>query len=261
MEQGAVDRLFDLIRVLRGENGCPWDREQTVEDILSDLVEEAYELQRARANSSPEEVFEETGDVLFVLVFAVALLHEKDPSFTIERIAEHAHAKIKRRHPHVFGGEEAKDSRESLAHWDRIKAEEKSERHGERPPLSEVPANLSPIRRAEKIQRIAAKSGFDWPDAAGIVAKIREETAEVEALLGTGRETELAEEVGDLYFSVTNLSRFLDIDGEASLTRANAKFVARYRAMAEIARRDGHRIEDLTLEQMDRYWEEAKKRG
>jgi MazG family protein len=261
MEQSAVDKLLDLIRVLRAEDGCPWDREQTVEDILSDLVEEAYELQWARASSSPEEVFEETGDVLFVLVFAIALLHEKDPSFTIERIAEHAHAKIKRRHPHVFGGEEARDSRESLAHWDRIKAEEKKERPGGRPSLSDVPANLSPIRRAEKIQRVAAKSGFDWPDAAGIIAKIREETAEVEALLGGARETELEEEIGDLYFSVANLSRFLDIDGEASLTRANAKFVARYRAMEEIALRDGHRIEELTLEQMDRYWEEAKKRG
>jgi len=260
MEQGAVDKLFELIRVLRGENGCPWDREQTVEDILSDLIEEAYELQWARANSSQEEVFEETGDVLFVLVFAIALLQEKDPSFTIERIAAHAHAKITRRHPHVFGSDVAETSRESLAHWDRIKAEEKKEKPGGSASLADVPANLSPIRRAEKIQRIAAKSGFDWPDAAGILAKIREEVIEVEALLGAGRPAELAGEIGDLYFSVTNLSRFLDIDGEASLTRANAKFVARYRAMEEIARSDGHRLGDLSIEEMDRYWEEAKKR-
>ena len=261
MERSAVDSLFDLIRVLRGDNGCPWDREQTVEDILSDLVEEAYELQWARASLSTEEVFEETGDVLFVLVFAIALLQEKDPSFTMERIAESAHAKIKRRHPHVFGKEVAESSRDSLAHWDRIKAEERKEKPGAGASLSDVPASLSPIRRAEKIQRIAAKSGFDWPDAAGIVAKIREEASEVEALLGAGRPAELAEEIGDLYFSVTNLSRFLDIDGEASLTRASAKFVTRYRAMEEFACRDGHRFADLTLEDMDRYWEEAKKRG
>jgi tetrapyrrole methylase family protein/MazG family protein len=260
MEQNAVDRLFDLVRVLRGEKGCPWDREQTVEDILSDLVEEAYELQWARAKSAAEDVFDETGDVLFVLVFAIALLHEKDPSFTVERVASHAHAKIVRRHPHVFGGEEARDSRESLAHWDRIKAEEKQERPAEKPSFADVPANLPPIRRAERLQRIAAKSGFDWPDAAGIIAKIREEAAEVEALLGAGRKAQLAEEIGDLYFSVANLSRFLGIDGEASLALANAKFVARYLAMEELALRDGHRIEELSLDEMDRYWEEAKRR-
>ena len=261
MEPGAVDRLFDLIRALRAEDGCPWDREQTVEDILSDLVEETYELQWARASLSSEDVFDEAGDVLFVLVFAIALLQEKDPSFTIEGIAEHAYEKIKRRHPHVFAGEVAGTSVESLAHWDRVKAEEKKGKPGGEASLTEVPRNLSPIRRAEKIQRVAAKSGFDWPDAAGILAKIREEVAEVEDLLGTGRPQELAEEVGDLYFSVANLSRFLDIDGEASLARANAKFVARYRAMTELARRDGHALEDLTLEEMDRYWEEAKKQG
>jgi len=259
MEPGAVDRLFDLIRALRGENGCPWDREQTVEDILSDLVEETYELQWARASLSSEDVFDEAGDVLFVLVFAIALLQEKDPSFTIEGIAEHAYEKIKRRHPHVFAGEVAGTSVESLAHWDRVKAEEKKGTPGEKPSIAGVPRNLSPIRRAEKIQRIAAKSGFDWPDAAGILAKIREEVAEVEDLLGAGRPQDLAEEVGDLYFSVANLSRFLDIDGEASLARATAKFVARYHAMEELARRDGRAIEDLTLEEMDRYWEEAKK--
>jgi MazG family protein len=261
MEPGAVDRLFDLIRVLRGENGCPWDREQTVEDILSDLVEEAYELQWARASLSRDDVFEETGDVLFVLVFAIALLSEKDPSFTIERIADHAYAKIRRRHPHVFGNEVAETSRESLAHWDRIKAEEKNETPRDRSGFRDVPANLSPIRRAEKLQKIAAKSGFDWPDSAGILDKIREEIVEVEALLGAGDPRALAEEIGDLYFSVTNLSRFLDVDGEASLVRANAKFVARYEAMKALAWRDGHRLEDLTLEQMDRYWEEAKKLG
>jgi tetrapyrrole methylase family protein/MazG family protein len=261
MEPNAVDGLFDLIRVLRGENGCPWDREQTVEDILSDLIEEAYELQWARASLSSEDVFDEAGDVLFVLVFAIALLQEKDPSFTIEQIAEHAYAKIKRRHPHVFADEVAETSGESLAHWDRVKAEEKKDKPGEEPSITGVPRNLSPIRRAEKIQRIAAKSGFDWPDAAGILAKIREEVAEVEDVLGAGRPQELAEEIGDLYFAVSNLSRFLDIDGEASLARANAKFVARYRAMEALARRDGHVLEDLTLKEMDRYWEEAKKRG
>lgn len=260
MGNGSLDNLFDLIRTLRGENGCPWDRAQTVEDILSDLVEEAYELQWAQAHLSWDDVFEETGDVLFVLVFAIALLREKGPDFTFERIAAHAYEKIKRRHPHVFGDAVAKTATESLSHWNRVKAEEKRAKPRGEEVLSDIPGNLSPIRRAEKMQRLAAQSGFDWPAASGILQKIREEVAEVEEHLGSAASPELAEEIGDLFFSVINLSRFFHIDGEAALTRANAKFGARYTTMEELARRDGHALKDMTLEEMDRYWEEAKKK-
>ncbi len=265
MERGPLDELFGLVRFLRGENGCPWDRAQTVDTILSDLIEEAYELQWARAGLSSRDVFEETGDVLFVLVFAVALLQETDPSFDLDNVASHAYEKIKRRHPHVFGDAVAKTPTESLTHWNRIKAEEKKGEPQVTRTFSDVPGNLPPLRRADKIQRIAADAGFDWPDAAGIIAKIREELHEVEELLAGGARRDAApqivEEIGDLFFSVSNLSRFLDIDPEQSLTRANSKFVARYRAMEDLARRDGRRVEDLTLGEMDRYWEEAKKQG
>jgi MazG family protein len=265
MEGGPIDKLFDLVRYLRGENGCPWDRAQTVDTILSDLIEEAYELQWARANLSSRDVFEESGDVLFVLVFAIALLHETDPAFDLERIAEHAFEKIKRRHPHVFGDAVAKTPTESLTHWNRIKAEEKKDELHAKRTFADVPGNLPPLRRADRIQRIAADAGFDWPDAAGIIAKIREEIDEVEELLtGASRQgapPRIAEEIGDLFFSVSNLSRFLDIDPELSLAHANSKFVARYRAMEDLARRDGRRLEDLTLEELDRYWEQAKKQS
>ncbi len=259
MEQQPLDALFDLIRTLRGEDGCPWDRAQTVEDILSDLVEEAYELQWAQAHHPSDDVFEETGDVLFVLVFAIALLREKDPQFTIERIAAHAHDKIIRRHPHVFGDAVAKTTADSLSHWNRIKAEERSARPQSERPFSDIPGNLSPIRRAEKMQQLAAGFGFDWPAASGILQKIREEVTEVEEHISAGPSPRLVEEVGDLFFSVINLSRFFRIDGEAALTAANAKFGARYTAMQEFARRDGRVFRDLTLDEMDRYWEEAKK--
>lgn len=261
MGNGALDRLFDLIRTLRGENGCPWDKAQTVEDILSDLVEEAYELQWAQAHHTSNEVFEETGDVLFVLTFAIALLGEKDPAFHVERIAAHAHDKIKRRHPHVFGDAVARTPTESLSHWNRVKAEEKRAKPPSGEPFSDIPGNLSPIRRAEKMQRLAAESGFDWPAASGILDKIREEVAEVEEHIASGPSPRLTEEVGDLFFSVINLSRFFHIDGEAALTAANAKFSSRYAAMEELARRDGRALGDLTLDEMDRYWEEAKKKG
>ena len=260
MDDGSLAGLFDLIRLLRSERGCPWDRAQTVDDILSDLIEEAYELQWARARGADDEVFEETGDVLFVLAFAIALLQEKDPAFTLERVARHAYEKIKRRHPHVFGDASATTPGESVVHWDRVKTEERSGDCAGLPSPKDVPANLPPIRRAEKMQRYAAKAGFDWRDPAGILDKIREEVGEVETLLHQHPTPRIAEEIGDLFFSVVNLSRFLGIDAESAFASANAKFAARYDAMAALVRRDGHRLQDLTLEEMDRYWEEAKHR-
>jgi MazG family protein len=253
-----IERLFELIAQLRGEDGCPWDRVQTVENILSDLVEEAYELQWAQVRGNPGEVFEETGDVLFVLSFAIALIQEKDPDFGFDRIAEHAYEKIKRRHPHVFGDAVANNASESVAHWDRIKAEEKSGKPHAGPLFADLPGNLSAIRRAEKIQKRAARTGFDWDDPAGILDKIREELGEVEELLHGGDAARISEEVGDLYFSVVNLSRFLGIDGEAALTRTNSKFIERYEAMEKLARKEGRSLDGMTLEEMDRYWDKAK---
>lgn len=260
MENGSLSKLFDLIRHLRSEQGCPWDRAQTVDDILSDLVEEAYELQWAHARGAPDEVFEETGDVLFVLAFAIALMQEKDPGVTVDKIADHAREKITRRHPHVFGGATAATPGESLVHWNAVKAGERRDKPAEDRSPSKVPANFSPIRTAEMMQKRAAEAGFDWGDPAGILDKIREEVAEVEAVIRRPSDPKIAEEVGDLFFSVVNLSRFLDIDAEAAFAAANAKFAARYDAMTALVQRDGRRMGDLTLDEMDRYWEEAKRR-
>ncbi|MEJ2722807.1 MAG: MazG family protein [bacterium] len=199
MEETNLEKLFTLIRKLRGEGGCPWDRAQTLDDILSDLIDEAYELQWAQSRRSTAEVHEEIGDVLFVLTFAIALVQEKDPSVTVENIASDVHAKIKRRHPHVFGDAVATTTSESLAHWNRIKAEEKD---GQASLFSGVADDLPPMRKADKIQRLAADRGFDWPDTTGILRKIREEANEVEASLGGGSEERIREEIGDLFFSV-----------------------------------------------------------
>ncbi len=260
MQRSSIDKLFDLIRTLRGEGGCPWDRAQTVADILADLIDEAQELQWAEVQNSREEIFEETGDVLFVLAFAIALLQERDPSFTIERIADHAHEKIVRRHPHVFGDAVARTESESLAHWNRIKGEEERSKTAKRRTFSDIPGSLGPIQRAERMQMIAAEKGFDWPDVSGILDKIQEELDEVEERIRQGSTADIAEEIGDLFFSVVNLSRFLKIDSQTALARANAKFLSRYSAMEEFARRDGRNLADLTLEEMDRYWEKTKKK-
>jgi len=258
MKNGPLDKLFELVRVLRGKNGCPWDRAQKVEDILSDLIEETYELQWAEAHDSQQDVLEEMGDVVFVLVFAMVLIEENDPSFTLERAANHAYDKIKRRHPHVFGDATAKNQVESLDHWNRVKMEEKRERPSPIPSFAGIPGNLPPIRRAEKIQQHAAKSGFDWPNTSGILKKIREEVEELEVAMNQRAEPDIREELGDLFFAIINLSRFLEVDGEEALTNANAKFARRFSTMEEFARRDGHQLKDLTLEEMDFYWERTK---
>lgn len=255
MDNGPLQKLFDLLAVLRGEDGCPWDRAQTTGNILSDLVEEAYELQWAQTQGDDEELLDEMGDVVFVTAFAIALIQEKDPSFTLERITRYAYDKIKRRHPHVFGDAVANTKEEVLTHWERIKALEKGEDSGGA--MSDIPGGLPPLRMAETIQRRAARQGFDWQDAAGVLAKIREELDEVEAALdSTGDKTR--EEIGDLLFSIINLTRFLHIDTEQALTSANAKFIARYRKMEQLATADGHDLTALTLDEMESYWQRAK---
>jgi MazG family protein len=256
--ENPFHRLSRLIRILRGDSGCPWDREQTFDDVLPSLIEEAYELEWANAQHSRDEVVEELGDVLFVLFFAIEILAETDENVTIERIAARAYDKIKRRHPHVFGDEKAETTSQSLFHWNRMKEEEKNAKAPDRSALAGVPDNLSPIRRSETLQRHAAKIGFDWPDTTGIIAKLREEVDEIDRCLADGSKDKIKEEIGDLFFSVTNLSRFLDIDGESSIERANAKFQDRFRKMEALILADGKTLQSLTLEEMDIYWDQVK---
>jgi MazG family protein len=253
----AIRQLFGLIARLRGENGCPWDREQKLEDILSDLVEEAYELEWAR-QQHPGELFEEMGDVLFLVCFAIAIKQESDPEFTIDRIARHAHDKIYNRHPHVFGDAKADTPDESLVHWERIKAEERAQKNANGPVFDGVAANLPPMRLAEKVQERAASVGFDWDDPSGIIAKLREEIDELEVSLAHDSREEIKEELGDLLFSVINMTRFLNIDASGALNSTTSKFITRFRCMEEMIHADGRNLRDMTLDEMDRYWDRAK---
>jgi tetrapyrrole methylase family protein/MazG family protein len=260
MENGALQKLFDILETLRGDEGCPWDRSQKIEDILSDLIEEAYELEWANVTGSPEAVLEEMGDVLFVACFAIALVREKDPAFTLENITSGAYEKIKRRHPHVFGKESARTKEEGLAHWNRMKSEERRDKELDESAVGDVPASFSPIRKAERIQKLAAGVNFDWPDASGVIAKIREEVDELEHGLRENSEDIVREELGDLLFSVVNLCRFLNVDGEQALTQTNAKFSRRFQEMERLIREDSCHLQDLSLDEMDQYWERAKER-
>jgi tetrapyrrole methylase family protein/MazG family protein len=265
-DEDAIERLLGLIRTLRGENGCPWDRAQKIEDILSDLIEEAYELDWA-SRQRVQELFEELGDVLFLVCFAVAIQNETDPRFTIARLAQHAHDKIYRRHPHVFGDAKAETPDESIVHWERIKSEERAGRKSDADAgagagaglFDDVAGNLPPMRRAEKVQERAASVGFDWDDVSGIVAKLREEIGEVEESLSSGSRDQVREELGDLLFSAINLTRFLNVDASSALNATTAKFMVRFRRMEELIRADGRQLAAMTLDEMDVYWERAKK--
>jgi MazG family protein len=242
VKNDELRKLSDLIDVLRAEDGCPWDRAQKPADILSDLVEEVYELQWAYAERQREAIREELGDVIFVLVFALKLLREEYPEISLGEVTSAVHDKIYRRHPHVFGDDTARTQEEGLAHWNRMKAMEGKTRQDDA--FADIPGMLPPIRRAEKIQRRAADVGFDWTDTAGIFGKIREEIDEVEAALQSRRDR-ITDELGDLFFAVINLSRFLNVDGEKALTGANAKFISRFLKMEKLAAADGRHLASM----------------
>ncbi|MDH3197040.1 MAG: nucleoside triphosphate pyrophosphohydrolase [Candidatus Krumholzibacteria bacterium] len=257
MPSDSLQTVLDLIGTLRGPGGCPWDRAQSLEDILSDLVEEAYELEWAAARHGDAETLDEMGDVLFLLCFAVSVKRETNPSFTLDAIAGHAHEKIKSRHPHVFGDETAATPEESIAHWERAKARERAAGPGAGA-LAGVAGNLPPLRHAQKIQQRAASVGFDWERTEDIVAKIREELAELEDALRQGAGDAIRHEVGDLLFSVVNVARFLRIDSEAALVTTTSRFVRRFEALERLIADDGRRLSDMTLAEMDVYWERVK---
>lgn len=252
----ALAPLFELIARLRAPDGCPWDRAQHLDDVLSDLIEEAYELEWAGAHYGDPEVLDEMGDVVFLVCFALSIKRESSPDFTLDRIAAHVHDKITSRHPHVFGNARADTPGESVVHWERIKSEERARKGAGA--LDGVAGNLPPLRHAVKIQERAGAVGFDWDEAAGTVAKLREEVDELEAALRSRIREDVEDEMGDVIFAAANVSRFLKIDADEVLRHSTSKFIRRFNIMEAMIRADGRRFEDMTLADMNAYWNRAK---
>lgn len=251
----GLARLKQIVHDLRSPGGCPWDQEQTHVSLGSNLIEEAYETLEALQSDDTEHMREELGDLLLQVVLHGEIASETD-RFNLDTIAHGISEKLIRRHPHVYGNSDVSNTTAVLKQWDEIKRAEK----GNRPQafLDGITKALPALTRAAKLQKKAAKVGFDWPDTSGILGKIREELAETEAELTAGNEAGIAEEIGDLLFSVVNLARKLGHDSEILLTAASTKFTTRFHQME--AALDGKQIPlgQATMEQMEAEWRAAK---
>jgi MazG family protein len=252
----GIDQLTDIIAKLRGPGGCPWDREQTHASLRAGLIEEAYEVVEAINNADDANLREELGDLLLQSIFHAQIAAEEG-RFNFDDVARGIAEKLIRRHPHVFGEDRCADAAEVLRKWDDIKRAEKGGRANSA--LDGVSSGLPALMRAEKVQKKAARVGFDWSETAPVVAKIREEIAEVEAELAQGSSAKIEEEIGDLLFSVVNLARKLKVDGETALQRATDKFATRFRQVEALARERGLALEKLTLAELDALWDEVKR--
>lgn len=245
--------LKRLIKALRSEGGCPWDREQTHESIRRNFLEEAYEAVEAIDEKNAEHLQEELGDVLLQVIFH-AEMEEERGVFDLDAVADGTCKKLILRHPHVFGDVSVNGTCEVLENWDAIKRIEKNQGTVESA-MQSIAKSLPALWRAEKVQKKAAKVGFDWKDAGGAFDKLLEEFEELKA---ARTPEEQAEEFGDLLFSVVNISRFLKIDPEDALHSACEKFISRFGKVERAAENDGRRLSDMTIAEMDKLWDYAK---
>ena len=255
--------LIDIMARLRTPKvGCPWDLEQDFSTIAPYTIEEAYEVADAIERGDFDDLKDELGDLLLQVVFHAQMAAEEG-RFAFADVVEAITTKLIRRHPHVFGGADAANALDVRANWEQIKAEEKLERgarNGSEGILADVPLALPALLRAEKLQRRAGDVGFDWNDPRAVIAKLREEITELEDELSRGghERSRLEDELGDLLFAVANLARHLRIEPEGALRRANAKFVRRFGYIEEQLSRAGKRLGEVSLDEMEALWIEAK---
>lgn len=258
-EKADFEKLVAIMRRLRAPGGCPWDAEQTHESLKRYLLEETYEVMEAIDAKSPEHLREELGDLLLQPVFHAAIA-EENGLFDINDIIHTLCEKLVRRHPHVFGDLEIKDSNEQVENWERIKTMEKGS-STKKSALSGIPPALPALLKAQKITEKAARTGFDWENSEQIINKIKEELQELEEALSDGKKERIESELGDLLFSVVNLGRFLTINPEDALHATINRFHKRFRHIEERLEAGEKSVHEASLEEMEQLWNEAKKLG
>jgi MazG family protein len=262
-DQPPIRRLLEVMARLRApEGGCPWDLEQDFASIAPYTIEEAYEVADAIARGDLEDLKDELGDLLLQVVYHAQMASEAG-LFDFDQVAAAIADKMIRRHPHVFGTAEVDGARAQSRAWEAVKAEERASKTGGAKSrdgvLDDVPLALPALVRAAKLQRRAARVGFDWPEPGQVLDKIEEEVAELRAELKGSTSTErLSDEIGDLLFAAVNLARHLEVDPEAALRQANAKFERRFRAIEQALGASGRRLEDASLDEMEALWQRAK---
>jgi len=262
MANSAGDRFASLLSLmvrLRGEGGCPWDREQTRTSLKPFLLEETYEVLEAIDQGSRDHLVEELGDLLFQVVFHCQIASER-AEFTIDDVVARLCDKMIRRHPHVFGDRVVADAREALAQWEQIKRAEGDASGQPRSALDGVPDTLPALLRAQRLQVKAGRVGFDWTEWRQAWAKLREEIAELEAALDSEPTERVGEELGDVMFSMVNVARLRGVDAEDCLRRATVKFTRRFREVEAEMRAVGRKVSEASAEDLDQAWESVKVR-
>ena len=250
------DDLVELSRYLRSPEGCPWDREQSLDSVTPYIIEEAFEVVQAIDQKDKDEIIEELGDLFFQVIFASQIASE-DGEFDISDVIDRLHNKLVRRHPHVFGDEKAKDAEEAIKTWHKQKLKEKSRKRR----LLEIPQTMPSLLRAHRVSEKASQVGFDWKSAQEVLPKVKEELAELEAEIDSNNKAGIEKEWGDLVFSLVNLGRHLKLDSEKTTHKAIDGFISRFSKVEDKARDRGKQLSDLTIEEMDELWEEVKTEG
>lgn len=257
MKRPEIERLTGLMERLRGPNGCPWDKEQTLESLVPFMIEEAYEVIAAIDSGSPAEIKDELGDLLFQIVF-IAEICKEDGRFDLSDVIDGTVTKMIRRHPHVFGDTTAQTSAEVLRNWAEIKKEEKRDALKADGYLSGIPEVLPALMRAHKVSQKAAKVGFDWQDISEVIAKLDEETAEFKEAVKEKDAAGMEEELGDMLFTIVNVSRFLSVNPEDALRKTIGKFINRFHHIEKRVTELGGDLSETSTAEMERLWQEAK---
>ncbi|HWX17042.1 MAG TPA: nucleoside triphosphate pyrophosphohydrolase [Chthoniobacterales bacterium] len=254
-QPSAFDKLRDIVAKLRAPGGCPWDREQTHESLLPATIEEAYEVTEAARAKNDAHFREELGDLLLLVVMHAEIAREAG-RFDIDHVVGDVTEKLVRRHPHVFGKSDARDSGAVLKQWEAIKREEKrSDSHY----LASLPRALPALMRAQKAQSKVARVNFDWTELREVLAKVEEELGETKSAIGSQDRQSLEDEIGDLLFAVVNLARKCKLEAESALQKATDKFVARFNRLEDELRARGKRLGDVDLAELDEIWNQIKK--
>jgi tetrapyrrole methylase family protein/MazG family protein len=256
-EGTSFESFAEIVAHLRAPDGCPWDKEQTHESLRKHLLEESYEAIAAIDSGDFNAMREEFGDLLLQAVLQSQIANDEG-QFNINQVIHGIHSKIVRRHPHVFGDLKLDGVQGVLANWEKLKEQERKHKKEEKGFLDGVPIALPALSQAQEYQDRAARVGFDWPEIEGVLEKVKEE---IEEIKNAETDFELASEIGDLLFAMVNLARWKKVDAESVLRATNAKFKKRFAYVEQGAKKQGRNLSDLTLEEMDTLWNEAKRRG